>query len=117
MNGPVNYSHLCQTVTVYRKTDAGIVRVEIPGCFLHWQEKAEFTQSGERKERKFLLVQPGTEQLVFPGDRVWEGDGPVVTEENWDIFIPALIPGLGEVNYAATYYWQGQFCHTEAGRK
>ena len=77
----------------------------------------KFTRSGEQKPRKFLLVQPGEKQLVFPGDRVWEGVGPVVTEENWDMFIPALIPGLGEAEYASAYYWQGQFCHTEAGRK
>lgn len=117
MNGPVNYSLFCQTVTVYRKTDHGIVRVEIPGCYLQWQEAVEFTQCGERKARKFLLVQPGTEQLVFPGDRVWEGVGPAVTEENWEQFIPSLVPGLGEADYATAYHWQGQFCHTEAGRK
>ncbi len=117
MNGPVDYSLFEQTVTVYRKVESGIERIEIPGCFLQWQEMTEFAQSGEQKQRKFLLVQPGEEQLVFPGDRVWEGVGPMVTAENWDRFIPALVTGLGETEYATAYHWQGKFCHIEAGRR
>jgi len=58
---------------------------------------------------------PGESQQVFPGDRVYEGVGPI--EVDWDTFIPVLVEGLGEVAYATAYYWQGDFCHTEAGRK
>ena len=33
---PVDYGMCTQTVTVYRKTPEGIVRMEIPGCFLQF---------------------------------------------------------------------------------
>lgn len=46
---------------------------------------------------------------------MYEGVGPI--EVDWDTFIPVLVEGLGEVAYATAYYWQGDFCHTEAGRK
>lgn len=113
----MDYSMCCQTVTIYRKKPAGIERLELPGCFLQWQEDVHFDRLGRQQERKFLLVQPGAEQLVFPGDRVYEGIGPVVTEMDWASFLPALVSGLAEAEYATPYYRQGHFCHTEAGRK
>ena len=113
----MDYGMCCQTVTVYRKTPTGLVRREIPCCFLQWQEEAHFDRLGRQQERKFLLVQPGAEQLVFPGDRVYEGIGPTVTQADWASFLPALVRGLGEVEYAIPYDRQGCFCHTEAGRK
>ncbi len=114
---PVDYSICCQTVTVYRKTRSEILRLELPGCFLQWQEEVSYGQLGRQQERKFLLVQPGECQQVFPGDRVMEGIGPEITEGDWKTFIPELVDGLGEVAYAKVYRWQGSFCHTEAGRK
>lgn len=117
MTVPVDYGMCCQTVTVYRKTPEGIHRQVLGGCFLQWEDAVSFETLGKRKERPFLLVQPGAKQLVFPGDRVFDGVGPKVTEEMWNTFVPALVPGLGEAAYAMAYRWQGQFCHTEAGRK
>ena len=114
---PVDYSICCQTVTVYRKTPAGILRIEIPGCFMLWQEEASYDRLGKAQVRKFQLIQPGECQQVFPGDRVMEGVGPEIDEAQWSMFIPELVAGLGEVAYAKVYRWQGQFCHTEAGRK
>ena len=64
----MDYGMCCQTVTVYRKTPTEIVRLELPHCFLQWQEDVHFDRLGRQQERKFLLVQPGAEQLVFPGD-------------------------------------------------
>lgn len=113
----MEYGMCCQTVTIYRKNPAGIGRLELPGCFLQWQEEVCFDRLGRRQERKFRVVQPGAEQQVFPGDRVYEGIGPVVTETDWASFLPARVRGLGEVEYAIPYYRQGRFCHTEAGRK
>lgn len=113
----VDYRICCQRVTVYRKTSEGIVRQELPGCFLQWKEEVSYDLMGRQKERKFLLIQPGTEQLVFAGDRIFEGIGPMVTPQMWDTFLPELVPGLGEAAYATAYHWQGNFCHTEAGRK
>ena len=114
---PVDYGMCTQTVTVYRKTPEGIVRIQISGCFLQWQDEIGFEQTGVRKERKFLLIQPGTEQMVFPGDRVMEGIGPEIMEKDWEAFLPVRISGLGEITYATAYHWEGDFCHTEAGRK
>ena len=111
----MDYSVCCQKVTVYRKTPQGIVRFEIPDCFLQWHEEITQEQLGRQQERRFLLVQPGESQLVFPGDRVYEGVGPI--EVDWDTFIPVLVEKLGEVAYTTAYHWQGEFCHTEAGRK
>lgn len=114
---PFDYSLCCQTVTVYRSTPTGIVRTVLPECLLQWQEEERFDLTGRRRERKFLLVQPGEEQLVFAGDRVYDGIGPKANEVDWDVFVPELVAGLGQVEYAAPYAWQGVFCHTEAGRK
>ena len=100
----VDYSMCCQTVTIYRKTSEDtILRQEIPGCFLQWENLWD--------GQNFLLIQPGQEQLVFPGDKVWEGIGPEVALEAWEDFIPTA-----EVQYAKVYNWEGKFCHTEAGR-
>ena len=107
----------CQTVTVYRKTLDGILRTEIPNCFLQWQEEISYDRIGRQQERKFLLIQPGESQQVFPGDRVMEGSGPEITESQWPKFVPELMTDMGEVAYAKAYHWQGRFCHTEAGRK
>ena len=117
MTAPVDYGMCTQTVTVYRKTPEGITKTVIPGCFLQWQEEIAFEQVGMRKERKFLLIQPGEAQLVFPGDRVLEGIGPEISEKDWAAFLPVRVNGLGEVVYATVYRWQGIFCHTEASRK
>ncbi len=117
MTLPVDYAMCCQTVTVYRKTPAGIQRTQLPGCFLQWENAVSYDRLGGQRERKFLLVQPGQCQQVFPGDRVLEDIGPEISEAQWPTFVPELVDNLGEVAYAKTYCWQGQFCHTEAGRK
>ena len=107
----------CQTVTVYRKTPAGVERTQLSDCYIRWLETVAYDRLGPKPERKFLLIQPGESQQVFPGDRVLEGVGPEVTLAEWPAFIPEMVTGLGEVAYAEAYAWQGKFCHTEAGRK
>lgn len=113
----MDYSLCNQTVTLYRKTPDGILRRELPGCFLQWKDEVSYDRLGMQRERRFLLIQPGQEQLVFPGDRVFAGIGPEIGLADWNTFLPQTVEGLGQVAYAAPYYWQGQFCHTEAGRK
>ena len=113
----MTYPMCCQTVTVYRENPDGIARTELPGCYIQWQEEVSYDRMGRQVERKFLLVQPGECQQVFPGDRVMEGIGPEITPAEWHTFTPELVVGLGEVAYAKPYCWQGVFCHTEAGRK
>ena len=117
MSVPVDYRICQQTVTVYRYTEGTVLRRELRNCFLVWEEEENYSPTGKNRNRKFLLIQPGNEQLVFPGDRVHEGIGPEIAPEDWSQFIPALYPKLGEANYAVPYCWQGVFCHTEAGRR
>ena len=113
----MEYPMCCQTVTVYRKTDRGILRWELPNCHIQWQDAVSYDRLGRQEERKFLLIQPGETQQVFPGDRVLEGIGPEITPAEWNAFVPESVAGLGEVAYAKACCWQGVFCHTEAGRK
>jgi len=113
----MDYPMCCQTVTVYRKTREGITRTELPNCYIQWQEEESYDRLGRQVQRKFLLIQPGECQQVFPGDRVLEGIGPEISNGEWHTFTPELVDGLGEVAYAKPYTWQGVFCHTEAGRK
>lgn len=114
---PLDYRMCCQPVTVYRKQAQSVLRQVIHNCFLQWEENMSVDRLGQQKERKFLLIQPGKEQLVFPGDRVFDGIGPEITAEQWENFLPVTVPGLGEAAYATPYRWQEEFCHTEAGRK
>ncbi len=107
----VDYSMCCQTVTVYRQTAESILRLEIPGCFLQWEDRIGQDEDGIWQEREFLLIQPGAEQLIFPGDKVFEGIGPEITLEDWESFAPDAV-----VDYTKVYRWEGKFCHTEAGR-
>lgn len=113
----MDYPMCCQTVTVYRKTPAGILRTELSGCYLQWEDAVSYDRLGGQRERKFLLVQPGECQQVFPDDRVMEGVGPEIAPGEWPQFVPELVEKLGEVAYAKAYRLQGRFCHTEAGRK
>lgn len=117
MTGPGDYRFCTQVVTVYRKTPTGIHRQEIPNVFLQMQDVADFSALGRQQERRFLLVQPGEQQLIFAGDRIYAGIGPVVTEEQWPSFLPEQVEGLAVAEYATAYFWEGHFCHTEAGRK
>ena len=117
MSVPIDYRMCRQTVTVYRYVNGEVLRREIPNCFLQWEEAEQYSPLGKDRQRNFLLIQPGTEQLVFPGDRIYEGVDLDVTPADWHKFIPDLCPGVGEVSYAVPYRWQGAFCHTEAGRK
>jgi hypothetical protein len=113
----MDYPMCSQYVTIYRKTAEGITRTELPGCYIQWQEEESYDRLGRQTQRKFLLIQPGESQQVFPGDRVLEGVGPEITLTEWPAFTPETVTGLGEVAYAEIYTWQGKFCHTEAGRK
>lgn len=117
MTGPADYRFCTQVVTVYRKTQTGIHRQEISNVFLQMQENTGFSETGHRQERKFLLVQPGDQQLVFAGDRVYAGIGPVISEEQWPSFLPEQVEDLAVAEYTTAYFWEGQFCHAEAGRK
>ena len=110
MSGPVNYSLCDQTVTVYRREGKKILRQVVENCYLQAELSQTEDEYGQRRQHRFLLIVPGGEQAVFPGDRVIRGIGPEVNvwQETGDML---------QIGYAENFYWQGEFCHTEAGRK
>ena len=117
MTGPLDYSLCDQTVTVYRKEKNTITRLQIDGCYYTWQEAQTEDEMGIRRETKCLLILPGDEQSVYIGDRVYPGIGPFISTTGWSSFLPVSVPGLAEINYVSPCYWEGELCHTEAGRK
>lgn len=117
MNGPLDYSLCDQTVTVYRKKDDQILRTVVDNCFFLLQQEEEMGQLGCQKQTYCFLVMPGSAQLVFPGDRVYDGVGPEITADRWDTFQPSLEPKLGQISYVKPWYFRGKLCHIEAGRK
>ncbi len=117
MNCPLDYSLCDRTVTVYRKQGDSVLRTVLEGCYYSWQTVRKVDALGACQEVKFLLIVPGNEQKVFPGDRVYDGIGPELEVRDWPRFLPGAVPGVGEVSYARPYHWQGRLCHTEAGRE
>ena len=114
---PLDYSHCCQTVTVYRQEAPGrYSRRVFRQAFLAPRRQVEAEKTGSVGESSFLLVIPGAEVPVRPGDKVLPGEGPEIADrEAWAAFIPAKVPGLVIVKYVEPRYWQGKLCHTEAG--
>ena len=109
---------LCRdVVTVYRLQDGGVLRQVLEDCLLTWEEQTVTDVYGTRKGTEFLLIHPGKTQEVFPGDRVFAGIGPEISKEEWGGFIPAAVPGLGQVSYVRLYRWDGKLQHIEAGSR
>lgn len=116
MECPVDYSLCCQTVTVYRLAGDCVQRRVYKNAYLQMTDSSTFDAQGKQQERKLLLILPGQDVYLIPGDRVYDGIGPQITAQQWAGFIPVLTPGLGQIQYVRPYYWQGILCHTEAGR-
>ena len=114
--GMFPYSMCDQTVTVYHKEGDTVARRVAHGCYYRFEDSLSEDVRGLQFRRKFLLIQPGQAQ-IFPGDRILEGEGPVIDESKWDRFLPSVVPGLSEAAYAAPWHWEGRICHYEAGRK
>ena len=97
---------LCnQTVTVYRKTKDGVLRMVLPGCAYFPKASQKVDPVGKQTNWGFLLIVPGDRE-IRPDDRVLLGEGPVFTRwaELYDV------PLVGSVN---TYYWENRVCHRE----
>lgn len=107
---PLDYSLCTQTVTLYRRQEDTVQRTVLKNCFLQMRQKLETDLLGQQRVYAFLLIVPGEEQLVFPGDRLVEGIGPQTL--SWQ-----QTSGFPQVEYAEAYYWEGKLCHIEAGRK
>ena len=89
----------------------------VDGCYYFWETKVVKALSGTRRDTKFLLIMPGVSQRVFVGDRIFDGVGPYITEEDWPRFLPSEITGLGQVAYVRPTWWDGAVTHVEAGNK
>ena len=114
---PIDYSKLCmQTVTVYHRVGEKYIRTVYHQAFLDYKKTHSVDKTGSSEANSFLLVIPGQEQLVFVGDKVFDGIGPEVsTADQWREFIPARHPGLLVVKYADAKCWDGLIVHTEVG--
>lgn len=105
----MDYSLCRQTVTLYRRTDAGVLRQVISGCYLQSTCAASYDAVGRQLKKPFLLVIPGA-CTVQVDDLVCEGIGPEVA--CWEQLVPANEERLLPVQYVKHYG-----CHTEAGCK
>ena len=115
MNCPLDYSLCNQVVTVYRLIGEEVSRHEIDHAYLSPKTVKRTVVSGEEVEKPFLLILPGEDVRLLPGDRVFQGVGPFVTKEAWPAFLPATVPELFIAQYVKPCYWMGRLCHTEAG--
>ena len=110
---PLDYSLCQQTVTVYQKKGEEISR--------HVAEKSYFSGSvstptepyGKSKEKKFLLMIPGEEISLQPGDRIFAGIGPA--DVDWQTFLPVTVSQLYEAGSVRACRWEGRITHWEAG--
>lgn len=115
MNCPLDYSLCNQTVTVYRLQDGEIHRFVMENAYLAPKIQGKTQVSGEDPSMPFLLIVPGNPCLL-PGDKIYQGVGPILKNEQWPAFLPVTVPGLYIAQYVKPCYWMGTVCHTEAGR-
>ena len=107
-------SLLGRTVTVYRMAHGKLLRRVAKNCFYRYEDHRD-AGKGDRFWRSFLLIQPGQEALL-PGDRIYDGIGPALAEDQWDSFLPETVPGRSVASYATARYAGESFHHWEAGR-
>ncbi len=116
MTCPLDYSLCDKTVTVYRLQGDRVLRCVIENVFYQWQIRQTFDAFGQQQETAFLLILPGSDWQICPGDRVLEGIGPEISAAQWQEYIPVNVRSLAEVCYVKPCYWEGTVCHYEAGR-
>lgn len=114
MSCPFDYSLCDQTVTLYRRRGQEISRQVVKNAHFSYQAQQVTDQFGTRQETAFELIVPGEIDLQ-PGDRVYDGIGPETVD--WNSFLPVTVAGLAQVQYVKPCFWQGEVCHTVAGRK
>lgn len=113
---PVDYRLCNQTVTVYHKEQDTITRSVYNRAFLDWKKTQTVDKTGSKEANSFLLVIPGSTQTVFVGDKIFDGEGPEISDQAaWREFIPSKVPGVVVVSYADPKKWGNVIVHTEAG--
>lgn len=96
----MNYALCRQSVTIYRPGHREVLQ----NVHLELRQKQRTDAIGRRQEWSFLLIVPGAEQRVFPGDRLLPGVGPEQPGTDCPV-----------VRWAEVKYLGGQPVHTEAG--
>ncbi len=100
---------LCdRTVTVYHRE--GLTRQVYHGAFYEYTRALPETP-GVKAEEEFLLVIPGQEQMLFPGDRVIAGEGPQL--DSWEELNRGNFPTLSEIRQVKCRFFGGKMCHCE----
>ena len=112
---PFDYSLCQQTVTVYRKNGEEISRKVADNCYFSASVSTPTESCGKSRSKKFLLIIPGADVPLQPGDRIFAGTGPETVD--WRAFVPAAIPALFEAAFAKPCYWDGAVTHWEAGNR
>ena len=110
---PLVYGLCQQTVTVYRKQGENITRKVVDTCYFSQTMGTPMEHYGKSMEKKFLLIIPGNDTPLQPGNRVFAGVGPV--EVDWQSFLPTTTPELFTVAFAQPCYWENSVSHWEAG--
>lgn len=112
----LDYSLCRQTVTLYRCRDGAVKRKVLSPVLYEYGVRQVSDERGRRQETMCLLIVPEKADIL-PGDRVYDGVGPHINEKQWLHFLPVTVTGLSEINYVRPWFWNGQLCHIEAGRK
>ncbi len=100
---------LCNmTVTVYHRE--GLTRQVYGNAFYEYTRCLPGTP-GVGDGTDFLLVIPGREQMIFPGDRVILGEGPQITD--WGQLNKANFPSLSQIRQVKCRFFDRQMCHCE----
>lgn len=110
----MDYSLCDELVTIYRKTDQGILRRVVEHARLIRQTATPTERYGKSRSKKFLLIIPEDFPLL-PGDRVFAGIGPETAD--WENFVPAAVDALYEISFVKPCYWDGELIHWEAGNR
>ena len=114
---PGAYSLCTQTVTIYhRDKESGVIkRQEISGVYYGRKKTGDTGQRGDTEKNTHLLIIPGANTEVFPGDKVLEGSGPrIATAEEWARFLPSNTAGLVVIRAVHPVVYKGQTVHIEA---
>lgn len=109
----MNHPLCCQTVTLYRREGQEISRQVLTDCFYRYSDQVSERNSISQFNRDFLLI---TDAPVTLGDRIYDGIGPLISPQQWELFIPELISGLSQIDKVTPYYFGAQLSHYEAGR-
>ena len=99
----MEYAFCDQTVTVYRMQGNALTKIVLSGCYLEVGQGRK--PENARPQWDFLLIVPGSEQRVFPGDLLVPGIGP---EQLGPVDHPLV------VGHIKSYYWEGRLAHIEA---